>query len=115
MVQEHRAEYPSEWATITSITRKLGIVQDPDILVGKPTVRRTRIPGEPVLAKLAHNPDLDKLFVDYPRLTVEDVKACLEYAGWENVAVGSRMKYSGLVATAAPTGRRARHQRGSHG
>jgi uncharacterized protein (DUF433 family) len=56
------------------------IVQDPKILVGKPTVRGTRIPVELVLAKLAHNPDLEELFADYPRLTVEDVKACLAYA-----------------------------------
>ena len=56
------------------------IIQDPSVLVGKPTVRGTRIPVELVLAKLAHNPDLDELFADYRRLTVEDVKACLECA-----------------------------------
>ena len=56
------------------------IVQDAKILVGKPVVKRTRIPVELVLAKLAHNPDLDELFADYPRLTIDDVKACLEYA-----------------------------------
>ena len=55
------------------------IVQDPKILVGKPTVRGTRIPVELVLAKLAHDPDLDELFADYPRLTVEDAKACLAF------------------------------------
>jgi uncharacterized protein (DUF433 family) len=56
------------------------IVQDPAILVGKPTVRGTRIPVELVLAKLANNPDLEELLTDYPSLTVEDVKACLQYA-----------------------------------
>ena len=56
------------------------IIQDPDILVGKPVVKGTRIPVELVLAKLAANPDLTELFQDYPRLTVEDVKACLTYA-----------------------------------
>ena len=56
------------------------IVQDPEILVGKPVVKGTRIPVELVLGKLAANPNLDDLFVDYPRLTVEDVKACLAYA-----------------------------------
>lgn len=43
-------------------------------------MRGTRIPVELVLAKLAHNLDLGELFADYPRLTIEDVKACLEYA-----------------------------------
>lgn len=56
------------------------IVRDPEILVGKAVVRGTRIPVELVLAKLATNPSLDALLQDYPRLTVDDVKACLEYA-----------------------------------
>ncbi len=56
------------------------IVRDPRILSGKPVVKGTRIPVELVLAKLAYNPDLAELFADYPRLTVDDVKACLEYA-----------------------------------
>lgn len=64
----------------TKETYKNRIIQDPEILVGKPVVKGTRIPVELVLAKLAHNPDLEELFTDYPRLTVEDVKACLEYA-----------------------------------
>jgi uncharacterized protein (DUF433 family) len=43
-------------------------------------VKGTRIPVELVLAKLAQNPDLGELFADYPRLTPDDVKACLECA-----------------------------------
>lgn len=56
------------------------IIQDPEILMGKPIIKGTRIPVELVLAKLAANPNLDELFADYPRLTLEDVKASLEYA-----------------------------------
>jgi len=56
------------------------IVRDSEVLVGKPVIKGTRIPVELVLAKLAQNPDLDELLADYPRLTREDVKACLEYA-----------------------------------
>jgi uncharacterized protein (DUF433 family) len=56
------------------------IVRDPQILAGKPTVKGTRIPVDLILAKLAYNPDLNELFADYPRLTEEDVKACLEFA-----------------------------------
>jgi len=56
------------------------IVVDPDILVGKPVVKGTRIPVELVLKRLAQNPDFDALFEAYPRLTREDVQACLEYA-----------------------------------
>lgn len=57
------------------------IIQDPDILAGKPVVQGTRIPVELVLAKLARHLDVDELLADYPRLTREDVQACLAYAG----------------------------------
>jgi uncharacterized protein (DUF433 family) len=56
------------------------IVQDPTILAGKPVVKGTRIAVEVVLDYLAHNPDFDELFADYPRLTMADVQACLAYA-----------------------------------
>jgi uncharacterized protein (DUF433 family) len=56
------------------------ITVDPEILVGKPVVKGTRISVELVLKHLAQNPDLDELFAAYPRLTIEDVKACLAYA-----------------------------------
>ncbi len=56
------------------------IIHDPAILVGKPVIKGTRIPVAVVLEYLAHNPNFDELFADYPRLTMEDVKACLEYA-----------------------------------
>ena len=56
------------------------ISQDPDVMVGKPVVKGTRIPVELVLGHLAHNLDLDELFAAYPELTIEDVRACLAYA-----------------------------------
>jgi uncharacterized protein (DUF433 family) len=55
------------------------IVTDPGILAGKPVVRGTRIPVELVLEHLAENPDLDELFAAYPRLMLDDLKACLAY------------------------------------
>ena len=72
------------------------IVRDPKILVGKPTVRGTRIPVELVLQHLEENPDLSDLFAAYPRLTEEDVKACLAYA---RKAVGSQRPPRREVAT----------------
>ncbi len=57
------------------------IVVDREVLTGKPVVKGTRIAVELVLAHLAENPDLDDLFAAYPHLTVEDVQACLGYAG----------------------------------
>jgi uncharacterized protein (DUF433 family) len=43
-------------------------------------VRGTRIPVEVVLSYLAINPNFDELFADYPRLTLDDLKACLAFA-----------------------------------
>ena len=56
------------------------IIRDPRILLGKPVVKGTRIPVEVVLDYLAHNPNFAELFADYPRLTMDDVQACLGYA-----------------------------------
>jgi uncharacterized protein (DUF433 family) len=66
-----------------AITRSLihdRIVIDPEILVGKPVVRGTRISVELVLKRLAEDLSLETLFEAYPHLTEDDVKACLEYA-----------------------------------
>ena len=56
------------------------IISDPAILVGKPTIKGTRISVELILEHLATNPDLAALFVDYPQLTIDDVRAALAYA-----------------------------------
>jgi uncharacterized protein (DUF433 family) len=56
------------------------IVVDPEIMVGKPVVRGTRIPVAIVIAHLAGTLDLADLFAAYPRLTEDDVRACLGYA-----------------------------------
>jgi uncharacterized protein (DUF433 family) len=56
------------------------IVVDPKIMVGKPCIRGTRIPARMVVNLLAHGATFDEIFEDYPRLTREDILACLLYA-----------------------------------
>lgn len=56
------------------------IVVDPNVMVGKPTVRGTRVPVELVLDQFSYNLDPTELFAAYPRLTADDVKACIAYA-----------------------------------
>lgn len=63
------------------VAKKSRIVVDPAILVGKPTVRGTRIPVSLVLHHLADDLDLEQLSAAFPRLTADDVKACLAFAG----------------------------------
>src|SRR5204862_1418897 len=59
-----------------------------------------------VLAKLARNPNLNALFADYPRLTFEDVKACLDYARAlvEKKDQAARRSTSAVLAIDAPLG-----------
>ncbi len=77
------------------------IEQDPEIMVGKPVIKGTRIPVERVIAHLAVTPDLDDLFAAYPELTLEDVKASLRFA---HAAVERQRGRAGRGATsmAAP-------------
>ena len=56
------------------------IIVDPQILVGKPVIKGTRIPVELVLKRLSQDLDMRTIFEAYPRLTEADVKACLAYA-----------------------------------
>jgi uncharacterized protein (DUF433 family) len=50
------------------------------VMQGKPVVRNTRIPVELLLRKLAEGAAISDLLDAYPRLTQEDIRACLEYA-----------------------------------
>ena len=56
------------------------IVSNPHILVGKPTVKGTRISVQTVLENLSSGYDLERLLDGFPSLTAEDVRACLDYA-----------------------------------
>lgn len=56
------------------------IVTDPDILVGKPTVKGTRLSVELILGWLAQGWTIDHLLENYPSLCQEDVLAALAFA-----------------------------------
>ena len=53
---------------------------DPSVMLGKPVIRNTRIPVEVILRKLSEGATVDELMDAYPRLTEDDVRACLAYA-----------------------------------
>lgn len=53
---------------------------NPEVLVGKPVVRGTRIPVELIVRKLGEGASEAELLDAYPRLSVEDIRACLAYA-----------------------------------
>ena len=56
------------------------ITIDPEILVGKPVVKGTRIPVELILKLLAQGISTEEILEEYSRLTREDILATIEYA-----------------------------------
>jgi uncharacterized protein (DUF433 family) len=56
------------------------IVSDPDIMMGKPAVRGTRITVELILRKLGHGQTVEELIDDYPAITRDDVLAAQAFA-----------------------------------
>lgn len=53
---------------------------NPDVMMGKPVIRGTRIPVELILRKLSEGATETDLLDAYPRLTLEDIQAALRYA-----------------------------------
>ncbi len=53
---------------------------DPDVMLGRPVIRGTRIPVELILRKLAEGAKEADLLNAYPRLSEADIKAALAYA-----------------------------------
>lgn len=56
------------------------ITSDPDILLGKPAVKGTRISVELVLGWLAQGWTHEMVLESYPHLAREDILACLAFA-----------------------------------
>jgi len=56
------------------------ITVNPELMVGKPTIRGLRITVEQILKALAGGVQIDELLDDYPELEKEDVRAVLVYA-----------------------------------
>ena len=56
------------------------IVADPDVLVGKPVIKGTRVSVELVMDLLAAGYTADQIRQQYDHLTADDIHACLAYA-----------------------------------
>jgi uncharacterized protein (DUF433 family) len=56
------------------------ITSDPEIMLGKPVVRGTRITVELILEKLAAGEAVDQILAAHPRLTAEGVRAAVAFA-----------------------------------
>ncbi|MFH1574998.1 MAG: DUF433 domain-containing protein [Acidobacteriota bacterium] len=56
------------------------IIADPDVLVGKPVIKGTRIAVELVMDLLAAGYSTRQILDQYDHLTADDLQACLAYA-----------------------------------
>lgn len=65
---------------------------NPQIMVGKPVIRGTRITVEQVLRKLGGGMTPEQIIEDHPRLTLEDIRAAeifaADYLADEEIAFG---------------------------
>ena len=69
------------------------IVSDPDVMMGKPTIKGTQITVELVLEELGQGLSVDEVLAAHPHLTREKVLAALQFAADylsdEDIAFGS--------------------------
>ena len=66
---------------------------NPQIMMGKPVIKGTRIPVDIILRKLAHRIAVKEILRDYPRVTEEDIKAAVLYAAEGKQAQHGSMRY----------------------
>ena len=80
------------------------IVRDPRILVGKPTIKGTRISVQLVTKELKRGRTVPEILDSYPHIRAEDVDACVKYKA--TGAPLSRMswdEYDARMANLEPT------------
>lgn len=69
---EHRQKKVVDW--------RIFIHSDPEILVGKPVVKGTRLSVDFILRLFANGWTFQEIFESYPRLTPESLQAVFAYA-----------------------------------
>ena len=56
------------------------IIIDPEIMLGKPVIKGTRITVELILRKLSEGQTIEQLVNSYPQLSKDDIYAALTFA-----------------------------------
>jgi len=67
------------------------IERNPDIMMGKPVVKGTRLPVDIIVEKLAYGLSFQDIIREYPFISEEDIRAALLYAA---KSVGMEEVYS---------------------
>ena len=56
------------------------ISSDPNIMLGKPVIKGTRIPVDLILAKMGNGESVNELLEEYPHLVAQQIYTALTYA-----------------------------------
>ena len=56
------------------------IIRNPDVMLGKPIIKGTRITVELIMRKLAGGFTIENLIASYPHINKEQIYAAFEYA-----------------------------------
>ena len=56
------------------------IESNPDIMLGKPVIKGTRITVELILKRLSEGASMDEILEGYPNIAKDDILACLSYS-----------------------------------
>jgi uncharacterized protein (DUF433 family) len=56
------------------------IIIDPEILTGKPVIKGTRLSVQYIIGLMAAGADCGEIISEYPKLTEDDILACLLFA-----------------------------------
>lgn len=56
------------------------IVCDPQIMIGKPVIKGTRLTVEYILNLMAGGATIDEILEEYEELTKEDIRSCLLFS-----------------------------------
>jgi uncharacterized protein (DUF433 family) len=67
-------------STMADIPEHPSLAIDPDVLLGKPVIRGTRLSVEFIIGLLADGWTEAEIAANYPGVTHEDILACLAYA-----------------------------------
>jgi len=60
----------------------------PDVMLGKPVIKGTRIPVELIVRKLGEEATIEELLDGYANLTIKDIQATFKFAGTNNSGDG---------------------------
>jgi len=52
----------------------------PDIMLGKPVIRGTRITVEFIIKKMSEGMEINDIIAEYPPIQKDDIMACLAYS-----------------------------------